>query len=204
MPASLIEGNSLLAVDIGAITTRAAYFDVVEGRYRHIASGQSASSAAAPWRDVNHGIRQAILDLQSLLGKPLVDDDQRLILPSQPELGGVDSFVATLSAGPAVRTVVVGLLSEVSLDSVERLARSTYARVIETVGMNDHRTADEQVDAIVRLSPDLILMAGGTENGASRSLQKWPVTSFRRISARPCSTQGTRSWQMRPRPPSSG
>jgi hypothetical protein len=33
MPASLIEGNSLLAVDIGTVTTRAAYFDVVEGRY---------------------------------------------------------------------------------------------------------------------------------------------------------------------------
>jgi hypothetical protein len=38
--------------------------------------------------------------------------------------------------------------------------------------MNDHRTADNQVDAIVRLAPDLILVAGGTQNGASRSLRK--------------------------------
>jgi hypothetical protein len=172
MPASLIEGSSLLAVDIGTVTTRAAYFDVVEGRYRHIASGQSPSSAAAPWRDVALGIRQAILDLQSLLGRPLMDEDQRLIVPSQPELGGADSFVVTLSAGPPIKTVVVGLLSEVSLDSAQRLARTTYARVVEAIGMNDHRSADEQVDTIVRLAPDLILVAGGTQNGASRSLQK--------------------------------
>lgn len=172
MPASLIEGNSLLAVDIGTVTTRAAYFDVVEGRYRHIASGQSASSAAAPWSDLTLGVRQAVLDLQSLLGRPLMDEDQRLILPSRPELGGVDSFAVTLSAGPPIRTIVVGLLSEVSLDSAQRLARTTYARVVESMGMNDRRSADEQVDAIVRLAPDLILVAGGTQNGASRSLQK--------------------------------
>lgn len=172
MPTSLIEGNSLLALDVGTVNTRAAYFDVVEGRYRHIASGQSASTAAAPWRDVTLGIREAILDLQLLLGKPLMDEDQRLILPSQPEMGGADTFVVTLSAGPPIKTVVVGLLSEVSLDSAQRLARTTYARVVEAIGMNDRRSADEQVDTIVRLAPDLILVAGGTQNGASRSLQK--------------------------------
>ena len=171
MPASLVEGNSLLAVDIGAVSTRAAYFDVVEGRYRHIASGQAGSTATAPWQDVALGIREAIADLQGLLGKPLLDDDGRLIMPSHAEFGGVDGFVASLSAGPAIKTLVVGLLSEVSLESAQRLARSTYSRVVETIGMNDRRAADQQVDLIARLSPELILIAGGTENGASRSLQ---------------------------------
>src|SRR5512143_2341618 len=137
MPASLVEGNSLLAVDIGAITTRAAYFDVVEGRYRHIASGQAGSTATAPWQDVTQGIREAITDLQGLLGKTLLDDDGRLIVPSHPEFGGVDAFVASISAGPAIKTIVVGLLSEVSLDSAQRLARGTYSRVVEAIGMND-------------------------------------------------------------------
>src|SRR5512144_2443644 len=125
MPASLIEGKSLLAVDIGAVTTRAAYFDVVEGRYRHIASGQAGSTAAAPWRDVTKGVQEAISDLAKILGKDLLDDDGFLILPSQPEIGGVDSMVASISAGPAIRTLVVGLLSEISLDSAQRLARGS-------------------------------------------------------------------------------
>lgn len=172
MPASLIEGNSLLAVDIGAVNTRAAYFDVVEGRYRHIGSGLAQGTAAAPWQDMTQGIRLAILDLQTLLGRPILDEDGRLIIPSQPDGSGVDTFAATLSAGPAIKTLVVGLLSEVSLESAQRLARSTYSRVVESMGMNDRRPADQQVDTIARLSPDLILVAGGTENGASRSLQK--------------------------------
>jgi hypothetical protein len=172
MPASLVEGNSLLAVDIGAVNTRAAYFDVVEGRYRHIGSGLAQGTAAAPWRDVSQGVRLAITDLQNLLGKPLMDGDGHLIIPSQPDGSGVDTFAATLSAGPPIKTVVVGLLSEVSLESAQRLARSTYARVVDTIGLNDRRTADAQVDTIARLSPDLILVAGGTENGASRSVEK--------------------------------
>jgi hypothetical protein len=172
MPASLVEGNSLLAVDIGAVNTRAAYFDVVEGRYRHVASGLAASTAAAPWQDVTQGIRLAIADLQNLLGRPLTDGDGQLIIPVQADGSGVDTFAATLSAGPPIKTVLVGLLSEVSLESAERLARSTYARVVESIGLNDRRTADAQVDIIARLAPDLILVTGGTENGASRSVEK--------------------------------
>jgi hypothetical protein len=172
MPASLIEGKSLLSLDIGAVNTRAAYFDVVEGRYRHVGSGIAQATAAAPWRDVTQGLRLAIMDLQALLGRPLLDDDGRLIIPAQPDQSGVDTFTATLSAGPAIKTVVVGLLSEVSLESAERLAHASYLRIVESIGLNDRRTADEQVDTIVRIAPDLILLSGGTEDGASRSLQK--------------------------------
>jgi hypothetical protein len=85
---------------------------------------------------------------------------------------GVDTFAASLSAGPVIKTVVVGLLSNVSLESVQRLARSTYARVVETLGMNDRRKPEEQIDSILRARPDLILIAGGTDGGASRSVQK--------------------------------
>ena len=48
MPEHLVDSDSLLAVDVGTITTRAALFDVVEGNYRFIASGHSSSTAAAP------------------------------------------------------------------------------------------------------------------------------------------------------------
>jgi hypothetical protein len=80
--------------------------------------------------------------------------------------------VATISAGPAIKTAIVGLLNDVSLQSVNRLARSTYTRVMENIGVNDRRKPEEQIDGILRLEPDLILIAGGTNNGATRSVQK--------------------------------
>ena len=173
MPASLVQNESILAIDVGATVTRAVMFDVVEGQYRFIASGQAASTAEAPFRDIGIGVREAILNLQNIIGATLLGaQDNNLIAPSQPDGSGVDAVVATLSAGPTVKTVVVGLLSDVSVQSARRLAESTYSRVVETLDLSDHRRQDQQMDSILRSRPDLVVLAGGTDGGASRSIQK--------------------------------
>ena len=170
MPASMVDAESLLAVDVGTITTRAALFDVVEGSYRFIASGQAPSTAAAPFKDLSEGVHRAIDNLQTVTGRRFLADDQSLIIPAH-EGNGIDTFAATLSAGPAIKTVVVGLLNDVSVESVQRLARSIYTRVVDTIGLNDKRKSEEQIDSLLRLSPELILVAGGTDGGATHSVQ---------------------------------
>jgi hypothetical protein len=171
MPASLVDADSLLAIDVGSVTTRATLFDVVEGHYRFIAAGQAPSSATAPFKDISEGVRQAIENLQAITGRKFLGDDHHLIMPAQ-EGNGVDSFAATLSAGPAIKTAIVGLLNDVSVESVQRLARTTYARVVETIGLNDQRKPDAQIDSLLRQRPDLILIAGGTDEGATRSVER--------------------------------
>jgi hypothetical protein len=170
MPGSLVDADSLLAVDVGTVTTRAALFDVVEGHYRFIASGSAPSTAAAPYKDLGEGVRLAIKDLQTVTGRNFLGDDRQLIVPAS-EGQGVDIFAATISAGPALKTVVVGLLDDVSVESTQRLARTTYARVVDTFGLNDTRKPEQQIDSILRLRPDLILVAGGTDNGATSSVR---------------------------------
>jgi len=172
MPSSLVDGNSLLALDIGAANTRAVLFDVVESEYRFVASGTAPSTAEAPFRDVSEGARNAIENLQAVVGKTLLDAARGLITPSQINGSGVDALVVTLSAGPTIKTVVVGLLKDVSVESARRLTESTYARIIETIGMNDPRKPDQQVDSILRAQPELVVISGGTDGGASRSIQK--------------------------------
>jgi hypothetical protein len=173
MPASLVQNESILAIDVGATVTRAVLFDVVEGQYRFVASGQAPSTAEAPFRDAGIGVREAITHLQNITGAALLGaQDNNLIAPSQPDGSGVDAVVATVSAGPAVKTVVVGLLPDVSLQSAQRLAESTYSRVIDTLDLSDHRKPDRQMDSIIRSRPDLVLLTGGTDGGASRSIQK--------------------------------
>jgi hypothetical protein len=170
MPGSLVDADSLLAVDVGTVTTRAALFDVVEGYYRFIASGHAPSTAAAPFKDLSEGVRQAIENLQIITGRKFLTTEHQLIMPSN-DGAGVDTFGATFSAGPAITTVVVGLLDDVSVDSAQRLARATYARVVDTIGLNDKRKPEQQIDSILRLRPNLILVAGGTDHGATRSVQ---------------------------------
>ena len=172
MPVSLVEDSSLLAVNVGASSTRAVLFDVVEGEYRFIASGQAASTAEAPFGDVTLGVQQAISNLQTVSGRTFLDTGNELITPSQADGSGIDAFAVTMSAGPALRAVVVGLLADVSLESAQKLAETTYLRIIDSFSINDHRKPDEQLDAVLRARPDLIIFAGGTDGGASRSIQK--------------------------------
>ncbi|MCC6298043.1 MAG: glutamate mutase L [Anaerolineales bacterium] len=173
MPTSLVQNESILAIDVGAAMTRAAFFDVVEGEYRFVAAGQAPTTAEAPFKDIGIGVREAIRSLQSILGANLLDPhDNTLIAPAQTDGSGVDAVVATMSAGPAVKTVVAGLLPDVSLHSARRLAESTYSRVVESLDISDRRKPEQQLDSIVRTRPDLVILAGGTDGGASRSILK--------------------------------
>ena len=170
--ASIIEGDSVLSIDVGSATTRAILFDVVDGRYRFIAIGQSLSTAHAPFNDISDGVGEAIDRLAEITGRKFIDEEQHLISSIQEDGSGVDAITATISAGATLRIVAAGLLSEVSLESAKNLAESTYGQVVESISLNDPRKEEEQIDAILKTKPDLIIIAGGTDEGASRSLKK--------------------------------
>lgn len=172
MPSSLVTSNSMLAIDVGAANTRAVLFDVIEGEYRFVASGVAPSTAEAPFKDVAEGVRNAVTNLQKILGKTLLDDSRGIITPTQSNGSGVDSLVITISAGPSIKTVVVGLLKDVSLESARRLTESTYARIMDAMSLSDQRKPEQQIDSILRVRPELVVIAGGTDGGASKSIQK--------------------------------
>jgi hypothetical protein len=172
MAASVVDTDSLLAIDVGTVTTRAVLFDIVEGRYRLLGVGQSLSTYDPPLKDIGHCVRHAIDQLQKITGRIFIDVDGSLITPSTPEGTGVDVVVATISAGRPLKVVVAGLLEDISLESARNLAASTYSQVVDTISMNDHRKIEAKTDAILHTRPDLIIVAGGTKNGASKSVLK--------------------------------
>ena len=164
------EIESLLAIDVGSVNTRAVLFDVAAERYHFVAAGQAPSTIDAPYKNAGEGARCALEDLQRITGRSLVGKDERLILPGHPDGSGVDAMVLSMSAGPMLNVVAVGLLEEVSLESAQRLAASTYANLAESIWLNDHRKAETQIDAIIQARPDIVLVAGGTDHGASKSI----------------------------------
>jgi uncharacterized protein (TIGR01319 family) len=172
MPTSLIDADSLMVIDVGSVTTRALLFDVVDSRYRFLAAGVAPSTAAAPYHDISEGVRQAIDHLQNLTGRTLVGSDERLIKPATGFGSGVDTFAATISAGALLKILVVGLLEDVSVESARHLAITIYGSLVETISLNDRRRSEARIDVILRLRPDLIVVAGGTDGGASQSVLK--------------------------------
>lgn len=170
MAAAGMDAVSLLAIDLGTTNTRAHLFDVADGQYRFIASGVSQTTADAPFFDIGEGIYQALDRLQGITGRILLDQDANIILPSQAGGEGVDRLVVTYSCGKPLNVVTFGLLGDASLESANRLASSIPGRVVDSFGINDRREPDAKIEAFLAAKPDLILFAGGSENGASRSV----------------------------------
>ena len=167
---TILEADTLLAVDVGSVNTRVSLFDVVDGRYRMVATGRASSTAGAPVFDVREGMHVALDEVSEIAGRPLFDESDALVMPTTNSGAGVDAFVSTASAGPHVRTVLVGLMPGVSMESARRLASSTYLNVVDEIGLMDGRREAELVDAMLDAKPDLILMVGGTDSGATASV----------------------------------
>lgn len=170
MESTDLSGTSLLAIDVGEVNTRAVLFDVVEGRYRFLAIGTAKTTAQAPYNHIGEGINRAITRLEDITGRDLIGDDDRLIVPSKLDGSGIDMFVGTLSAGPPLQVIAVGLLEDISLASAQRLVSTTYAQVVGTLGLNDRKKPEERLDTILSQRPDVIVIAGGTENGATNAV----------------------------------
>ncbi len=170
MGTSLISSDSLLAIDVGSVHTRVFLFDVVDGRYRFLSAGSASTTAGAPYRDIGEGVRQALEQLSTITGRTFIDKNEHLILPEQADGSGVDKCVVSLSAGAPLKVVAVGLLDDVSAESAVQVASTTYAQVVEKLSLIDRRSPAARLDAVLRTRPDVIIVAGGTEGGASQSL----------------------------------
>jgi hypothetical protein len=165
-----MDAETLLAVDVGSVHTRASLFDVVDNQYRLVATGRSLSTATTPLLDISEGVRMALDQVQTVTGRRLLDEQDSLIMPSTSDGAGVDVFIATSSAGPRLRAILVGLTPGVSLESGRRLAEATYLELVEEIGLSDRRKDEEQIDLILAARPDLILIVGGTDGGANASV----------------------------------
>lgn len=170
MGTSLVASDSLLAIDVGTVNTRAILFDIVEGRYRFLSAGVAPTTAAAPIGNITEGVHHAIDKLQGTIGRSFFDVNGDLILPSRKDGSGIDTVVVTVSAGKPLKVVAVGLLDDISTESAVRLASTTYAQVAERINLIDRRNSAARLDTIMKTRPDLIIVAGGTENGASQSV----------------------------------
>lgn len=164
------DSDSLLLLNIGTVHTRASLIDIVERQYRMVATAECSTTTEAPYSDVGEGIRRALDQLESVIGCTLFDEAGQLIVPSRSGGTGVDAVILTLSMQADIRVALVGLLPDISLRSIRRLTESAPVRVVAEISLGDRRTDEGRMDALCQSRPDLILVTGGTEGGASEAL----------------------------------
>ena len=155
--------NSILATDCGSTTTKAILIQKIENEYRLTHRGEAPTTVEAPFEDVTRGVLNAVMEIEELAGKKILNDDE--IMTPQTESGGVDIFISTSSAGGGLQMMVAGVVKSMSGESAERAALGAGSIVMDVMASNDGRLPYEKIKRIRDLRPDMILLSGGIDGG---------------------------------------
>ena len=164
--------SSVLTADFGSVHTRVVLIDVVDGVYRLVARGESRTTDGFPANDLAIGLDRVLRQLTEATGRRFTSENGQIIMPEQPDRAGVDTFVVTSSVGRPLRSLVVGLMPDVSIASALRAAAGTYIETSAILSLTDGRNEQERLNAVLLGFPDVIFIVGGTEDGAQSSLMQ--------------------------------
>ncbi len=162
----------ILATDVGSTTTKARFFSKESGEWRFISAGEAPTTVEAPYEDVTMGVQNAVREVEELTGhRILAPDGSGIALPYEGDIG-VDLYCTTSSAGGGLQMMVAGLIKMMTAESANRAALGAGAIVMDVLAMDDGRQPYQKIRRIRSLRPDMILLAGGTDGGASSKVME--------------------------------
>ena len=161
------EMEYILATDVGSTTTKARFFHKKDGEWRFLVAGEAPTTVEAPYEDVTLGVRNAVREVEELTGHHILSEDgSGIAVPCDGKVG-VDLYCTTSSAGGGLQMMVAGLIKTMTAESANRAALGAGAIVMDVIARDDGRQAYQKIRRIRNLRPDMILLAGGTDGGAS-------------------------------------
>jgi uncharacterized protein (TIGR01319 family) len=159
--------QTIVATDCGSTTTKAILIQKTPDGYRQTYRGEAPTTVEAPFEDVTRGVLNAIVEIEELSGRKILDGET-IITPSgadgDPKVG-VDIYISTSSAGGGLQMMVAGAVQSMTGESAQRCALGAGAIVMDVLASNDGRLPHEKIERIRSLRPDMILLSGGTDGG---------------------------------------
>jgi len=175
------EVQTIIATDCGSTTTKAILIEKVGNEYRQLVRGEAPTTVEAPFEDVTKGVLNAIMELEELAteyyktdaakeskfyNKPRVFVKNEQIIrkdPNDKNEDGCDIYISTSSAGGGLQMMVFGVVKGMTAESAQRAALGAGAIVMDVLAINDGRLPHEKIERIRALRPDMILIAGETD-----------------------------------------
>jgi MutL protein len=170
--------HAALIVEIGSVTTRVTLVDLVAGEMRLVGRAEVPSTIEPPQENAAVAILAAATEIADMTERRLIDGSQ-LIMPQNNERDGVDQVIAITSAAGLMGVVIAAVAADISGRSAQRAARATYTSILQTITLDnsvgteegrDPNWIERQVQLLTGLRPDVVLIAGGIEEGTQESL----------------------------------
>ncbi|HHY71045.1 MAG TPA: MutL protein [Thermoanaerobacterales bacterium] len=135
-----------LLMDIGSTYTKATAFDL-----ETVELVARAETITTVWEDVNIGVKKVLNELE-IMG----------VAPDRAE-----HKLACSSAAGGLKMVAIGLVPDLTVEAARRAALGAGAKVS---GVFCYELTDTELQQITRYSPDVILLAGGTDGGNKETI----------------------------------
>ena len=156
--------NIILATDCGSTTTKAILIEKKDGEFRQTFRGEAPTTVEAPFEDVTRGVLNAVIELEELSGRKILDGEN-FMDTCNSDKDGIDIYISTSSAGGGLQMMVGGVVKSMTGESAQRAALGAGAIVMDVLASNDQRLPYEKVKRIRQLRPDMILLSGGVDGG---------------------------------------
>ncbi len=151
--------NTALVIELGNVVTKAALFEVDgKGVPRLIARGEAPTTGPEGGASLALGARQALAEVEEAAGRPLLDASG----------GGrplADRTLLVSKAGGGLMAAVAGVVKDISALTAEKAALEGGATVADLFALNDGRMPNQQRLALRQSRLDLLLLAGGVDEG---------------------------------------
>lgn len=159
----------VLVTDCGSTTTKALLFGKAESGWKTLARGEAPTTVEEPVADVTVGAINAFEEIQELVGRKILNGDLKEGSPFMPAKGdsGIDLYLSTSSAGGGLQMMVAGVVKNITTESAERAALGAGAIVLDAISADDGLEEHERIERIRHLRPDIMLITGGVDGGAT-------------------------------------
>ncbi|MEY4668963.1 MAG: hypothetical protein RL518_1662 [Pseudomonadota bacterium] len=162
------ELKTVLVTDCGSTTTKALLFERRDDRWHQTFRGEAPTTVEEPTADVTIGAVNAFTEVQELSGRAIVNDGEPpFVLTTNDPSQGIDLYLSTSSAGGGLQMLVAGVVRNITTESAERAALGAGAIVMESVSADDGREDYERIEKIRHIKPDIVLVTGGVDGGAT-------------------------------------
>jgi uncharacterized protein (TIGR01319 family) len=110
----------------------------------------------------------AFTEVQELSGRSIVrEGESPFVVTDSDPAQGIDLYLSTSSAGGGLQMLVAGVVHNITTESAERAALGAGAIVMESVSADDGREDYERIEKIRHIKPDIVLVTGGVDGGAT-------------------------------------
>ncbi len=136
-----------LAIDFGSTYTKVVALDTQAGLLLGVA--QAPTTVAT---DINFGLDEALRRLERICGI---------------RRGDVSTKVASSSAAGGLRMVAIGLVPDLTAQAARLAALGAGAKILKVYS---YQLTSSDLREIAQIAPDMIMLAGGTDGGDSKTL----------------------------------